>query len=140
MPYTSKGKCVYKKDTGEKVGCTKGSVKKYLGALHANVKNEVSGSESNEVVFSKPMKISDLIKRMFDIKRKHGDLPVNLSEDEGYEFVNGVALINSESPQEGVVISTRMYELSKITELRKIIKKAVQEVLNESDLTKYIYL
>lgn len=44
MPYTAKGKCVYKKDTGEKVGCTKGSVKKYLGALHANVpdaKNEI---------------------------------------------------------------------------------------------------
>lgn len=43
MPYKAKGKCVYKKDTGKKVGCTKGSVKKYLAALHANVpdaKNE----------------------------------------------------------------------------------------------------
>lgn len=37
MPYESKGKCVYKK-TGKKVGCTKGPVKKYLAALHANVK------------------------------------------------------------------------------------------------------
>ena len=37
MPYIAKGKCVYKKDTGEKVGCTKGSVKDYLAALHANV-------------------------------------------------------------------------------------------------------
>ena len=37
MPYEVKGKCVYKKDTGEKVGCTRGSVKKYLAALHANV-------------------------------------------------------------------------------------------------------
>jgi hypothetical protein len=36
MPYKVKGKCVYKKDTGKKVGCTKGSVKKYLAALHAN--------------------------------------------------------------------------------------------------------
>ena len=42
MPYTTKGKCVYKKDTNEKVGCTKGSVKKYLAALHANV-NESDG-------------------------------------------------------------------------------------------------
>lgn len=45
MPYKVKGKCVYKKDTGKKVGCTKGSVKKYLAALHANVdetKEEVS--------------------------------------------------------------------------------------------------
>ena len=36
MPYKVKGKCVYKKDTGKKVGCTEGSVKKYLAALHAN--------------------------------------------------------------------------------------------------------
>lgn len=37
MPYFTKDKCVYKKTTGKKVGCTKGSVKKYLAALHANV-------------------------------------------------------------------------------------------------------
>jgi len=40
MPYKIKGKCIYKKDTGKKVGCTKGSVKRYLAALHANVTNE----------------------------------------------------------------------------------------------------
>ena len=34
MPYKVKGKCVYKEDSGKKVGCTKGSVKKYLAALH----------------------------------------------------------------------------------------------------------
>lgn len=38
MPYFAKGKCVYKKDTGKKVGCTDGSVKDYMAALHANVK------------------------------------------------------------------------------------------------------
>ena len=37
MPYKVKGQCVYKKDTGKKVGCTKGDVDKYLAALHANV-------------------------------------------------------------------------------------------------------
>jgi len=36
MPYEARGKCVYKKDGGAKVGCTNGSVKKYLAALHAN--------------------------------------------------------------------------------------------------------
>ena len=36
MPYTVRGKCVYKKDTGKKVGCTKGSVQKYLAALQIN--------------------------------------------------------------------------------------------------------
>jgi hypothetical protein len=36
MPYRVEGKCVYKKDTGEKVGCTEGDVDDYLAALHAN--------------------------------------------------------------------------------------------------------
>jgi len=38
MPYSTKKigstTCVYKKDSGKKVGCTKGGVKKYLAALH----------------------------------------------------------------------------------------------------------
>ena len=38
MPYKIKGKCIYKKDTGKKVGCTTGSVEKYMNALHANIK------------------------------------------------------------------------------------------------------
>jgi hypothetical protein len=37
MPYKIKGRCIYRKDTGKKVGCTKGSVKKYMAALHTNV-------------------------------------------------------------------------------------------------------
>ena len=41
MPYKVKGKCVYKKDGGAKVGCTKGSVDKYLAALHANANESV---------------------------------------------------------------------------------------------------
>ncbi len=41
MPYTVKGKCIYKKDGGTKVGCTKGSVEKYLAALHANANESV---------------------------------------------------------------------------------------------------
>lgn len=40
MPYYSKNKCVYKKDTNKKVGCTKGPVKKYLSALYAATANE----------------------------------------------------------------------------------------------------
>lgn len=43
MPYTTKKVgnqyCVYKKDTGEKVGCTDGNkeaLRKYLAALHLN--------------------------------------------------------------------------------------------------------
>ncbi len=42
MPYKRKGKCVYKKDTGKKVGCSTSTskAKKYLKALHANVEDE----------------------------------------------------------------------------------------------------
>lgn len=42
MPYIRKGKCVYKKDTGKKVGCSKSisRAKKYLKALHINVNEE----------------------------------------------------------------------------------------------------
>ncbi len=41
MPYKVRGKCVYKKSTNKKVGCTKGNVKKYLTALHINAKESV---------------------------------------------------------------------------------------------------
>lgn len=50
MPYKVKGKCVYKKDTGKKVGCTKGDIKDYLAALHANVIDE----STNKLQFTKP--------------------------------------------------------------------------------------
>lgn len=40
MPYKTRGKCVYKK-TGKKVGCTKGDIKKYLAALHANANESI---------------------------------------------------------------------------------------------------
>lgn len=46
MPYTVKGKCVYKKDGGAKVGCTKGSVKKYLAALYANANESVTEADN----------------------------------------------------------------------------------------------
>lgn len=48
MPYTIRGKCIYKKDGGSKVGCTKGDVHKYLAALHANA-NESEDKALNEI-------------------------------------------------------------------------------------------
>jgi IS30 family transposase len=46
MPYEVKGKCVYKKDGWAKVGCTDGSVKKYLAALHANADESITPEET----------------------------------------------------------------------------------------------
>jgi len=50
MPYYSKDKCIYKKGSNKKVGCTKGPIKKYMAALHANVEEsleEVSNISPN---------------------------------------------------------------------------------------------
>lgn len=44
MPYEIRGNCIYKKDGGAKVGCTKGDVHKYLAALHANANESVEES------------------------------------------------------------------------------------------------
>ena len=49
MPYKTKGNCVFKKDTGAKVGCTKGSVKKYLAALHANANESINEMEDDQI-------------------------------------------------------------------------------------------
>lgn len=44
MPYIRKGKCVYRKDTGKKVGCSKSvsNAKKYLKKLYAVEEDEES--------------------------------------------------------------------------------------------------
>jgi len=48
MPYSidKKNKCVYKKNPdgtrGKKIGCTKGSLKDYLGALHMHAEGKLS--------------------------------------------------------------------------------------------------
>lgn len=52
MPYEVKGQCVYKKDSGTKVGCTKGNVNNYLAALHANANentNILKGGKADNI-------------------------------------------------------------------------------------------
>jgi len=49
MPYIAKGQCVYKKNGGAKVGCTKGSVKRYLAALHANIDESDDSTKEEEI-------------------------------------------------------------------------------------------
>ena len=68
MPYKVKGKCIYKKDSGAKVGCTKGSVDKYLAALHANANESV---EEIELVNENTKK---LIKRLIRENLEWGDV------------------------------------------------------------------
>jgi hypothetical protein len=61
MPYRRKGKCVYKKDTDKKVGCSKSTekAKKYIKALHANVENEETFNEAAArllTMYARPLK------------------------------------------------------------------------------------
>ena len=86
MPYTAKGKCVYRKDTGKKVGCTKGSVKKYLAALHANVKDV---NESEEFDWVENIDSLEFIKSTF----KDGNMEYG-------QLVNGSYTLSVEVPEE----------------------------------------
>jgi hypothetical protein len=66
MPYKidpKNKKCVIKVDTGKKVGCAKGSVKKYLAALHANIKES---EEFNPEDFDWAKEISSSLELGFD--------------------------------------------------------------------------
>lgn len=76
MPYTVSGKCVYKKkpdgSAGKKVGCTDGSVKKYLGALHANV-NESDSPLPDKIDLSAELKQLDQIETELQQYRRNDD-------------------------------------------------------------------
>jgi len=67
VPYKTKGKCVYKKDTGKKVGCTKGSVKKYLAALHMNANESIDQELTKEDL--EEMIKEELEKLYFDLDK-----------------------------------------------------------------------
>lgn len=51
MPYIRKGKCVYKKTTGKKVGCSDSieKAKKYLTALRINASEEEEAKTFNKL-------------------------------------------------------------------------------------------
>ena len=50
MPYTRKGKCVYKKDTGKKVGCSTSTAKakKYFTTLNIKASEEEESQSSTK--------------------------------------------------------------------------------------------
>lgn len=87
MPYVTKGKCVYKKDTGKKVGCTKGPVKNYLAALHANVNESTVGKYDF-------LKNNDLIG--FTIKAN--DTVMTITKISHYTSKDRIITITSENP------------------------------------------
>lgn len=89
MPYTVKGNCVYKKDGGAKVGCTKGSVKDYLAALHANANESIS--ETNILKGGKADKIRN-IDDLYDYWAKKGYAKNGISKSLRKELEHEIAL------------------------------------------------
>jgi len=77
MPYTTSGKCVYKKkrdgSRGEKVGCTDGSVKKYLAALYANVDEKLT--KENKTMKISKAKLRQII--LEELRNYYDDLDLN---------------------------------------------------------------
>lgn len=87
MPYKIVGKCIYNKDTGKKMGCTKGSVKRYLAALYANVpdakKNEIK-TKLKEVL-RRSLK-ETLLSENAEFQKDNVKIKDELSKNQGINF------------------------------------------------------
>ena len=79
MPYTHRKvgdkQCVYKKDGGTKVGCTKGSVEKYLAALHANANESISEINTIKGGKADKMSVEDIAKK-FNVSVENQTYPI----------------------------------------------------------------
>ena len=148
MPYKVKNNCVYKKDTGAKVGCTKGSVDKYLAALHANAdineSNTLKGGKADKLT---PKEIAD----KFNVSTSKITTQITKGEKVESEHTNNkgkakeIAMDHvSEFPDyydrlEKMEKEAEKYWKSKLTEDKKIIKKLLRENLdNKQNLQQQI--
>jgi len=149
MPYSIRGKCIYKKDTDEKVGCTKGSVKRYLAALHANVtdakKNEIR-TKLKEVLKKAIISHSSLNEDV-DMKKDNADIRKEVSNNFGLKFeqfeIDKIKeIISPISPNLENPTPDRGYELSFSKEVNEnnfyfIIKKLINKADISSTSMKY---
>ena len=149
MPYSIRGKCIYKKDTGEKVGCTKGSIKRYLSALHANV----SDTKKNEIrtklkeILKKAITSNSTINEDVDMKKDSADIKKELSNNFGLKFeqfeIDKIKeIISPISPNLENPSSVRGQELSFSKEINNnnfyfVIKKLINKSDSSSTSMKY---
>lgn len=102
MPYKidpNNKKCVVKADTGKKVGCTKGSVKKYLTALRMHVHESDDLEWAQDVVDTTSIDITNDKSKILSLEK--GDVITITGEYEGLSFDNEKATIielSGESP------------------------------------------
>ena len=149
MPYTVKGKCIFKKDGGAKVGCTKGSVDKYLAALHANVDestekaNTLKGGKSDNLSlqdiadkFGVTLKqIQSQLQKGIKVEMEHTDNKEKATEiatDHVSEFPDYYdRLEDMENKASKELKTTEMNENTKL-----LIKRLLRENLEENKLSR----
>lgn len=85
MPYEIRGNCVYRRDTGKKVGCTKGFVKKYLAALQIN-------AESNDPEI---IELKEIIEKLYGNRIMEKSKDVTYQEAESHFNSGGTVKIIS---------------------------------------------
>ena len=144
MPYKIVGKCIYNKDTGKKMGCTKGSVKRYLAALYANIpdakKNEIK-SKLKEVL-RKSLK-ETLLSETANSIDSDVTLKAELTKNKGINFeqfeinkIKEIVKINNEDTDRGMELSFEK-TIGENT-FYFVIKKLINEADSSKTSFKYI--
>ena len=137
MPYRIKGKCIYNKDTGKKLGCTKGSVKRYLAALYANVPD----AKKNEI----RIKLKEILRRELkpiletaELSKDNVKLRDELNKNQGIEFkpyeIAKIAEVTGPVNNKNVGSGPELSFDKEIGE--NTIKFIVKKLVNEEDDTK----
>jgi hypothetical protein len=144
MPYKIKGNCIYKKDTGKKVGCTKGSVKRYLAALHANVTNEqkIQIKSKLKEVLRRSLK-ETLLSETANSEVSDVTLKAELTKNKGINFeqfeidkIKEIVKINNEDTDRGMELSFEK-TIGENT-FYFVIKKLINEADSSKTSFKYI--
>ena len=138
MPYKIKGKCIYNKETGKKLGCTDGDVQRYLRALYANVPD----AKKNEI----RTKLKEIFRRSFaniinetaELNKKNVKFRDELNKNQGLDFkpyevakiAEVTGPVNNKNAGSGMELSFDK-EFNENT-----IKFVVKKLTNEEDDTK----
>jgi hypothetical protein len=128
MPYERKGKCVYKKPSGKKVGCsdTVAKAKKYIQALYASELNE---SLPNTISPEEQTKIKEFMKAFMEDKQTWID-------KYGLEQANFVMYKTAvKKAKEEMEKTKETMDESKINILKELIKDALKNP-KKADLNK----
>ena len=144
MPYKIVGKCIYNKDTGKKMGCTKGSVKKYLAALHANIPDsqKIQIKSKLKEVLRRSLK-ETLLSETANSEVSDVTLKAELTKNKGINFeqfeidkIKEIVLINNEDTDRGMELSFEK-TIGENT-FYFVIKKLINEADSSKTSFKYI--